>query len=126
MAVRIRSSMEADRYVRECGGRLYVWLAPFGGFTRLTVSTRPPRGEVDLELVHGGGFELLLDRGLERPKVVEVSLRRWPWRLVRVRGLRYRPGGAASEEVDPLEHVIWDNLGGGGGDGGGGGNGGGA
>ena len=128
MAVRIRSSMEADRLVRQRGGRLYVWLAPFGGsFTRLTVSTKPPRDEVDFELVHGGGFELLLDRNLQRPRVVEVSLGRWPRRRFRVRGFRYQPAGAASEEVDAPEHILWDNLGGGGsgggGDGGGGGNG---
>ena len=119
--------MEADRYVRQRGGRLYVYLEPFGAFTRLTVSTKPPRDEVDFELVPGGGFELLLDRGLERPRTVDVSLGRWPRRRVRVRGLKYQPGGAATEEVGPAGHVLWDNLGGGGGgDGGGGGNGGGA
>jgi len=118
--------MEADRFIRERGGRLYVWLQPFGrAWSRLSVGTKPPTGEPDLQTVHAGGFELLLDSALERPNLVEVSLRRRPWKRLRVRGLRvegYAAGGGDPGGWD--DHgVLWDSGGGGGG--GGGGNGGG-
>ena len=118
--------MEADRFVRERGGRLYVWLRPLGGlFSRLSVTTKAPRSLRELEVVYGGGFELLLDRELERPDVVDVSLRRWPRRRIRVQGVRVQ--GMVTDEagLTPLDHVIWDSAAGGCGDGGGGNGGGG-
>jgi hypothetical protein len=130
LRIRVRSSQEADRYVRERGGVLYVWLEPLGGrFSRLSVGTERPGGEPDLEPVHAGGFELFLDRNLERPNVLDVELRRWPWSRIRVRGLRVHGLAVDPLHTTPEEHVLWDSAGGadggGGGGNGGGGNGGG-
>jgi hypothetical protein len=86
--VRVHASNEAGSYIRERGGRLYVWLRPLGSnYGTIRVSTKAPK-EVDSRLarVDAGGFELFLDPELEWPQRVEVSLRRLPWRRIRVRG----------------------------------------
>ena len=120
--------MEADRFVRERGGRVYVWLQPVGeGFATVKAATKAPRVVAEFDVVHAGGFEFLLDRALERPKSVDVSIRRWPWKRVRVRGVG-RDGVVVG--TGDSAGVIWESErgggGGGGGGDGGGGNGGGA
>jgi hypothetical protein len=116
--VKVHASYEAGTYIRERGGRLYVWLRPVSAaFGTIRVSTEAPKEAPRLDQVDAGGFELFVDRELERPHRVDVSVRRWPRRRLRVRG--FGPGAPT-----PGDGLIWDSAGsGGGGDGGGGGGG---
>jgi hypothetical protein len=86
----------------------------------IKVSTSSPENDVDFEELDAGGFQLLLDRTLPKPRTIEIDLHRWPWRRIRVRG--FQQGPVAGYE-DDAELVLWDSFGGG--SGGGGGNGGG-
>ena len=124
--MKIRASPEANAFIRQGGGELFVWYAPVGGeWVVYRASTSRPSTHVEFREFDGGGFAFLLDRNIERPKSVDITLRRWPWRRLRVRGFRHEgpvagDGGGGEGERDD---VLWDT--GGGGDGGGGGNGGG-
>ena len=69
--MRIASTPEARRLVRERGGTLYVTLdAASGG---ALVSTDPPAGPVDTDGFDGGGYLLVLDRRLPMAAELRVS-----------------------------------------------------
>ena len=131
----IEATQEANRFIREGGGSLFVWLKPVsmrGAWTTLDVTTRKPsRSDVAFECVDAGGFEFCLQDGLARPERVAISLTRWPRRRVKVRGFRDRgdagwAGGGNGDADDDSDGVVWwdGGDGGGGGGNGGGGNGG--
>ena len=116
--------MAANRFVRERGGEVYVWLDDVGPFATYKASLTRPRDEVVFGEFDAGGFSLFLDDRIERPDAVEVYVRRWPRRRVHVRGVRsYETGtGGGGGANGGGDDRVWDT---GGGDGGGGGNGGG-
>jgi hypothetical protein len=67
--MRILASDEVRTFVREHGGRLYVWTSDHRCCTgRLTFlaaeTTRPPGWKGRSEPVDAGGFELFLDAGV--------------------------------------------------------------
>jgi hypothetical protein len=80
--VRVTASLEAGVYVRERGGRLYVWfhsIGPRNGWGSLRVATDPPtRDEIRFEGMQTGAFDLFLDEELPRPD----ERRRWKWRRI--------------------------------------------
>ena len=123
--VRVVASYDAGGFVRERGGRLYVWLKGVNrDWGRLKVSTSAPQEDVEWDRIDAGGFELLLDPELPIAETIHVALRRWPWRRLRVSG--FATGVASDGDPGPL--LLWDSGGGSGngGGGGGGGNGGGS
>jgi hypothetical protein len=118
---RVFASHEAGVFVRERGGRLYVWLKTVNrAWGRLKVSTSAPQKNADWDRIDAGGFELLVDAELPSAETIHVELRRWPWKRLRVSGFAT---GVASDGDAAL--LLWDSGGGGGNGGGGGGNGGG-
>ena len=65
--MRVTSTADARRLVRERGGALYVTLGP-------RVSTVPPDEVVDTDGFDGGGYLLVLDRRLEQPPELRVEV----------------------------------------------------
>jgi hypothetical protein len=122
--VKISSTYEVGTYVRERGGRLYIWVRPASrwsdyGFLRVTTRNSAP-DSVSFAAHDAGGFDLLIDETLPLPDVLELTLRRRPWGRVAVHGLTL---GAAGAGGGGDEGEWWDSGGAGGN--GGGGNGGG-
>ena len=82
--MRITAADAVKRFVRERGGRLYVWTSTHrccsGPLTLLeTGAERPPGAARRFREIDGGGFELLLDMGAQRPPeelVLELRGRR--------------------------------------------------
>lgn len=67
--MKVRASYEAGTYIRERGGRLYVWLRPVSAaFGTIRVSTEAPKEDWRFVQVAAGGFELFVDPQLERPR----------------------------------------------------------
>jgi hypothetical protein len=97
--VRIEATPEVGTYVRERGGRLYLWLKPVSrrsDFARFTVSFEDDfLGSVDeaadltpaeFDAYDLGGFEVLVDPGLEASGTVKLSLRHRPRKRIVVEG----------------------------------------
>jgi hypothetical protein len=120
--VRIRTTYEVGTYVRERGGRLYIWLRPasrWSGYGFMRISTRNAAPDsVSFHSYDARGFELLIDETVPLPDELEITLRRRPWgRHLAARGLTLDAAGGGAGGGD--------SWGGNGGGGGGGGNGGG-
>jgi hypothetical protein len=116
--VKISSTYEAGTYVRERGGRLYIWVRPAGrwsgyGLVRVTTRNSAP-DSVTFAAYDAGGFDLLIDETLPLPDELELTLRRRPWGRVAIRGLM----GDAAGSGDGGGGEWWN--GGGAGNGGGG------
>jgi hypothetical protein len=124
--MKVRASPEASRYIRQRGGKLFMWFQPArggGSLGFLKISTgEPSRQGLDFDHIGASGFELVYDRALARPKELRVELRRFPWSRLQVTGI----GGTAGAEAGPGPEDHWwlDRGGGGGGNGGGGNDGG--
>jgi hypothetical protein len=79
-------SPEAERLVRERGGRIYVWTDRqrcCGGATYLTTATTPPRGRPFRKVDGPEDFDLFVDLG-RRSAPDELRLDARGWRRRRV------------------------------------------
>jgi hypothetical protein len=82
--MRVVASDEVCRFLRDHGGRLYVWTSGHrccsGGLTLLEATTkRPPGWTRESQPIDAGSFELFLDtgtHGLPRDLVLELKGRR--------------------------------------------------
>jgi hypothetical protein len=94
----IDASAAARAYIRERGGRLYVWLDDIGGGGWATerVSTFAPEGGRQFDEFYAGDFTLCLERDF-RPPMVKLRLRRW-WPAAPI---SIRTGLEASEKGVP-------------------------
>jgi hypothetical protein len=87
--VRVVASPEAVAFVRERGGRLFVWTVTMEyGYGRevfvLEASTQSPGAKRSFRHVPGEGFDVLLDTGgRETPDELHVEVRGWRRRRVR-------------------------------------------
>jgi hypothetical protein len=95
--VKISTTYEVGTYVRERGGRLYIWVKPVGrwsgyGVVRITTRNSAP-DSVRFAAYDAGGFDLLIDEALPLPDELEITLRRRPWRRVAVKGLTFDAAG---------------------------------
>ena len=83
--MRVVASPEAVAFVRERGGRLFVWPHRSGGCCsgmRLRTSTEPA-SDREFRRVPTDGFELYLPARMTRqPDELELALRRFPTRHV--------------------------------------------
>ena len=77
--IHVDASKAARRYIREHGGRVFVWLHPVNeAWVTQKVSTKAPPGGPLFDEFDADGFTLFLDRALEPPEgVVRLRLRRW-------------------------------------------------
>ena len=81
MPVRVDASEEVRAYLRERGGRLFVWTSAHWEcqhrITTLEADTdRPPYEDAHFERVYSGDFEVFLDMGSwRRPDMLELALR---------------------------------------------------
>ena len=69
--MRVTSTVEARRLVRARGGTLYVTLGADGD---ARISTKAPAEAVDTDGFDGGGYLVVLDRRLERPRALHVRV----------------------------------------------------
>jgi hypothetical protein len=82
--VEIETSDDVRAFVRERGGRLFVWATAHrccaGRLTLLDTGTAPPGGSRhQFQRVDAQGFELYLDGGARRlPERLTLELARWP------------------------------------------------
>ena len=83
--VRVIASDEAVRFVREAGGRLYVWPRKSrcrGAVTVLAASTEAPRGRTFRSLALCQDVDVLAPATLARtPDELHLELRRFPRRV---------------------------------------------
>jgi hypothetical protein len=70
--MRVTSTAAARRLVRARGGTLYVTRGGESGAA--AISTEPPAAPVDTDGFDGGGYLLVLDRRLERPRELQVGV----------------------------------------------------
>jgi len=100
--VRIVSTPEADLFIKENGGKLWVWLDPHGGLggpaliylltamerpgsTKATSRLRSARRPHRFKVFEGAGYEILFDHGkFEPPEELHVDLKRFPKRRIEV------------------------------------------
>jgi hypothetical protein len=92
--VKVFATTRATRYIREAGGRLWVWLDPHqclvGSFTYLEAATEPPgtsrktrftrasRRPHRFQRVEADGFELHFDPGrMEPPEELHIDVKGW-------------------------------------------------
>ena len=82
--MRVVASAEAVAFVRERGGRLFMWPQSrlyCGTVTRLESSTEP-KEDREFHRVPVDGFELYLPVHMREPEELEIGLRRFPRRHV--------------------------------------------
>jgi hypothetical protein len=91
----ISLSADASRFVREHGGRAYVWSAR-GGLLTIGVSGSPG---IAFTAFAVDGVEVLVDERLELPDEFELVLRRVPWRRLGARW-RYDDGAGSWPDYD--------------------------
>lgn len=100
MSVRIVSTADADTYIRDHGGTLWVWLDPHGGLGGpatiylLTATERPGTSKATSRLrsarrahrfvtFDGDGYTILFDHGkFEAPDELHLELKRFPKRRI--------------------------------------------
>lgn len=88
--MRVVAAVDAVEFVRERGGRLFVWPipidAPTGGATvfALEASTESPGAEREFARFTGEGFDVLLDTS-EHGAPAELHLAVKGWRIKRIR-----------------------------------------
>ena len=76
----IDASPAVRKYIRERGGRLFVWPEDVSGsFATEKVSTSAPASRREFEEYDAGDFTLFLQSDFEPPKI-KLRLRRW-WPL---------------------------------------------
>ena len=87
--MKVETDAEAEDYIRECGGRLFVWVSDAG----LEHETTKPKEGIDFIELRGDGFSLYVDPAIEMPA---------RWSLV-FRSLPTSPGSGALEwrRVEP-------------------------
>ena len=77
--MKVEASGEALEYIREHGGRLYVWADPRGccGGTRfIRSSTEPPGKAEGFAMIQVGGVELYLKAPAERlPDTLDIDVK---------------------------------------------------
>jgi hypothetical protein len=117
--VKVRATYEVGTYVRERGGRLYIWVRPASrwsayGFLQISTKNAAPNS-VSFAAFDAGGFELLIDSTLSLPDELELTLHRRPWSRVAVRGFTLDAAGGGDAGG------WWEASGGGNGGGGNGG-----
>jgi hypothetical protein len=99
-AVKIVSTPEADAFIRERGGKLWVWLDPHGGLggpavIYLIAATEPPgaskatrrlrsaRRPHRFHATQGDGYEVKFDHGkFDAPQELHLVLKRFPKRRI--------------------------------------------
>jgi hypothetical protein len=82
--MRVVASPEAVAFVRERGGRLYMWPHSTGccGPVLWLESSLEPRADREFRRVPADGFELYVPAGMREPEELEIALRRFPRRHV--------------------------------------------
>jgi hypothetical protein len=75
----VRAEPDAAAFIRQRGGRLYIWIDG-AGVKRVRV--RPPRSKIEFCTVAANGFELLHDVRIDRPSLWAISLKRFPLRHI--------------------------------------------
>jgi hypothetical protein len=79
--MRVVVSPEAERLVRDRGGRIYVWTDRqrcCGDATYLTTATTAPRGRPFRRVEGTNGFDLFVDLGRRRaPDELRLDVRGW-------------------------------------------------
>jgi hypothetical protein len=88
--MRVVASPEAVAFVRDRGGRVFVWTlsmdAPTGGATvfALEASTESPGPERDFVRLSGTDFEVLIDTGNRAlPAELHFAVKGWRRKLIR-------------------------------------------
>ena len=104
--MKVLAAPDAQAFVREHGGRLYVWTDRTrccgGAMTFLQTAWDPPEGEHDFHEFAGEGFRLYLDRGrLEPPDELHLALKGWRRKRVDAfwNGCAYEPIGSPSARL---------------------------
>jgi predicted DNA-binding transcriptional regulator AlpA len=84
--VPVDASPAARRYIREHGGRVFVWLAPVNeAWVVQKVSTTAPPGGPLFDEFDAGDFTLFLDRAIDPPNGILLRRRPWPFPRLAVR-----------------------------------------
>ena len=93
--MQIEITVDATQFLRARGGALYAWEErdPDSGDRRVRTSYRAPRGARDFVEYHRPGVTFLRESSLPAPRVVSVSLRRFPFTRLLV-----RYGGSSAQE----------------------------
>jgi len=93
--MQIEITVDATQFLRARGGALYAWEErdPDSGDRRVRTSYRAPRGARDFVEYHRPGVTFLRESSLPAPRVVSVSLRRFPFTR-----LLARYGGSSAQE----------------------------
>ena len=100
MPVRIVSTADADAFIRDQGGKLWIWLDPHGGLGGpatiylLTAAERPGTSKATRKIrsarrphrftaFEGDGYTLLFDHGkFAAPNELHLELKRFPKRRI--------------------------------------------
>jgi len=81
----LESSAAVRKYVREHGGRLFVWFQPVGrGWLLEKVSVSAPPGGRSFDEYDTGDYLLFLERDIPLPGWIRLERRRWPFAPVTV------------------------------------------
>jgi hypothetical protein len=82
--MRVVASPEAVAFVRERGGRLFMWprSARYCRSVTWLESSTEPRGDREFHRVPTDGFELYLPVHMREPEELEIALRRFPRRHI--------------------------------------------
>ncbi len=82
--MRVVASPEAVAFVRERGGRLFMWPRSASCCRSVTwlESSTEPRADREFRRVPADGFELYVPAGMREPDELEIAVRRFPRRHV--------------------------------------------
>lgn len=76
----------ACEYIRERGGRLFVWLEPIGGrYVKPKVATSSPPIAVEFDEIDTDEFTLYLQRDFNPPQIRLRRRRLWPFQPIDLR-----------------------------------------
>jgi hypothetical protein len=98
MATTIQVGPRVADFVRERGGRLFVWLGESG----IEHETTQPNPGIDFVEIPGESFTLFVDRSIEQPDTWRLVFHRFPIPHVRAlwNGTAYQAGGALTSWED--------------------------
>src|SRR5439155_2860684 len=96
--MQIEVATDAMNFLRARGSELYTWenINPDTGDRTLRISYKPPRGHRDFVRYERPGLTFFREASVLAPRLVFVSLGRWPWAYLRVRFQDQRVDGQAS------------------------------
>ncbi len=72
--VKVETDAEAEDFIREHGGRLFVWVSDAG----IEHETTKPKEGIDFAELRGDGFSLFVDPAIEMPARWSLVFHRFP------------------------------------------------